>query len=97
MKKALSNHITTVITLVIFSYAVYYFLLLDNGFHTSISAIIASTHHMSIHEHLLVLAILPIYIGVIVFGAAVLGIYIGAKIKQIFRKTPKCAPRHKKS
>ncbi len=89
MKKTLSNHITTVITLVIFSYAVYYFLLLDNGFHTSIAAIIASTHHMGIHEHLLVLAILPIYIGIVVFGAAVLGIYVGTKIKQLFRKRPK--------
>ena len=76
--------IVMLITLICCTYG---FLIRDNIFHCSISAIIHQAHQSAppLH-HVLILVLLPIYIAAIIFGACILGIYLGTKLKQFFQK-----------
>ena len=49
---------------------IYYFLIIDNIFHLSISSIISYTQDLAITQHLLIMGLLPIYIATTVFGTA---------------------------
>lgn len=74
-----SRFITNFICILLFAlifYLTYYLLLQDNIFHLSISSIIAYSHHLAIQKRLLVVGLLPIYIGLMIFGAAILGIFL---------------------
>lgn len=75
---------TTIFTLFVVSNVAYYFLLSDNFLHLSISSIIATSHRLDGKEHMLVLGFLPIYIAGMIFGAALLGLYVGSKLEHIF-------------
>lgn len=73
-------------TLIAFSgvfYIAYYLLLNDNPLRVSLSAIIERSHELSMNKHLLVLGLIPIYISIIIFGAATLGIYLGAILQRV--------------
>lgn len=83
MKKIASQNIAVLITLTVVFYAVYALLLQDTFLNTSISSIIARSHDLELRTHLIVLGLLPIYIATVVFGSAMLGIYIGSWVKQI--------------
>lgn len=90
MKRLANLNIGILIALVLACYCAYYLLLQDNFLHTSISDIIASSHQLHTQKHLLVLGLLPIYIGTIVFGFAMLGIYLGLQVQRhILRKSIK--------
>lgn len=54
----------------------YYLLVQDTTLHLSISDILDWASHCTKHGHLLVIGLLPIYLGLIIFGAAVLFIYL---------------------
>ncbi|HVE44330.1 MAG TPA: hypothetical protein VNC84_04260 [Gammaproteobacteria bacterium] len=58
----------------------YYLLLRDNFLHTSIGSIVQNSHHFKIIAHLIILGLLPIYIGTMLFGAAMVGIYVGNSV-----------------
>ncbi len=77
MKKKVTQSIATLITLALLSYVTYCCLLRDNFLHISISTIISNSHDLDIVRHLLVLGLLPFYIAGMVFGTAILGIYLG--------------------
>jgi hypothetical protein len=64
----------------------YYLLLHDNMLHSSIPSIISYTHQLSIKQHVIILGLLPVYIAFIIFGAALLGLYFGARIQNLLRK-----------
>lgn len=53
----------------------YYLLVQDNTLHLSISDILAWANHCTKHGHLFIIGLLPIYLGLIIFGAAILPIY----------------------
>lgn len=71
--------------LITLAYSIYGFLIRENVLHCSISEIIHQAHHLTITQHLLILGLLPIYIATIVFSACLLGIYLGTKLKYLFK------------
>jgi hypothetical protein len=85
MKKTLSCLIKTVILVGIVSYLGYYLLLQDNFLHLSIASIIDYSQHLALKKHLLVLAILPIYIAAVIFGTTMLGYYITLKVQSFLK------------
>lgn len=91
MKKLLTLNIFT-ITFTIFFYLANYLLLRDNALHISISSIISDANQMTGQSHLIVLALLPIYIATMIFGASLLGIYTATTLQHFFfnrTKNPK--------
>ncbi len=55
----------------------YYLLLTENGIHSSIAYLIQYAHSLALRQHLIILGMLPIYIAVVIFGAATLGTLLG--------------------
>lgn len=86
MKKYWLINIVTAITLIIVCGCTYSLLLQDNFLHTSISSIILRARHLEVKAHLIVLGFLPIYIGAVIFGSVMLGIYVGSSTKQLFER-----------
>ncbi len=64
-----------------------YFLLLGAP-HTilSLSLLLDWIAHLNADEHIIAVLLLPIYLGVLVFGGGLLGAIIGEHIKQLFHK-----------
>lgn len=87
MEKRLKFNIGTIIAFTALSYVVYYLLVSDNSLHISIGYIISHTHHMALKKHLIVLGLLPVYIAIMVFGAATLGTYIGSSLQHLITRT----------
>jgi hypothetical protein len=78
-----------VIAILVTCYIAYYLLLRDNYLHSSISSIIVYSHNLAIREHLLILGLLPIYIAFMIFGAATIGLYLGASIQSLLTRVAK--------
>lgn len=81
MKRWLSPKIGMFIVLIGAGYLVYYILLRDNFFHCTIASIVTYTSSLNIQQRLFVLALLPIYISLVVFGTAMLAIYVGSRLE----------------
>ena len=79
--RKLSLNISIIVAITAIFYVVYYLLLFDNYLHISISSIISHSHHLQDRKHLLVLGLLPIYIAAMIFGAAMLSIYLGSRLE----------------
>lgn len=79
--------LSTFIAFVLVYYCAYYILVSDNPFQTSISSIIENSHHLTVKQHLVVLAFLPIYIATVIFGAGMLGFYLGIGFQYLFHRT----------
>jgi hypothetical protein len=97
MAKKIKISLGTIIALCAMSLIAYYILICDNVLHASVSAIIAWSHQLSMHKHLAVLAIIPIYIAIIIFGAALLGIYLGSILQGIIMAFKSRNPQPAKS
>lgn len=69
--------------LLLMCYLAYYLLLENTSLHTSISSMIAAAHSSSVPRHLLILAFLPIYIASMIFGSALIGVYLGNTVPKI--------------
>ncbi|EKD71339.1 MAG: hypothetical protein ACD_46C00207G0001 [uncultured bacterium] len=87
--KIINIRLSIIIALAIALSVSYYMLVRDNSFHASISSIIQYSQHANVKKHLLILGLLPIYIGVIIFGAAIVGIYLGFTVENLFGKSGK--------
>lgn len=74
----------------------YYLLLHENGFPISIPSIINFSNHLTLKQRLLVLGLLPIYIGVMIFGAGILGIYVASKLTALRSVQLKNSTRNKR-
>lgn len=85
MIKKIKISLSTIIALCAMSFIAYYILVCDNVFNISVSAIIAWSHQLSMNKHLAVLAIIPIYIAIIIFGAALFGIYLGSMLQGMIK------------
>jgi hypothetical protein len=97
MKKWLPKLSTgTLIAQLITGYAAYYLLLTDNRFHCSIAYIIHYAHTLALRQHLTLLGLLPIYIAIVIFGAAMLGVafshHLDSYIKRILKQKRSKAP-----
>jgi len=95
--KPRSIAISSITVLAVVACVAYYLLLSDNFLHISIASIIQASHHLAIKPHLLILGLLPVYIAAMIFGAASLGLYLGARIEYLivkslknYQQTPHC-------
>lgn len=86
MKKARYINVPTLITFAVMSFVAYYILLQDNFLHLSISSILTQAHDLEIEKHLIVLGLLPFYIAGVIFGTAMLSLYLGSIIHQSLLK-----------
>lgn len=78
-------NLANIIALCAMSFIAYYILVCDNVFNISVSAIIAWSHQLSMNKHLVVLAIIPVYIAIIIFGVALLGIYLSSMLQGLIK------------
>lgn len=62
-------------------FAIYYLLVKDQLLPSSISFISALTSHMTQHWHILVVGLVPVYLALIIFGAAILSIFLGSYLQ----------------
>jgi len=67
----------TTLTQLLVGYLAYYLLLIENGVGISITHIIHYAHTLPIKQHVLIMGLLPIYIAIVIFGAATLGLLAG--------------------
>lgn len=58
----------------------YYLLVLDTTLHLSIADLFDWARHCTKQGHLLVIGLLPIYLGLLIFGATILFIYLRAQV-----------------
>jgi len=72
VKKYLFNNISNFLWLSLVICLLYYLLVEDNVLHLSISAILTYANQFTKHGHLCVIGFLPIYLGMVIFGAAIL-------------------------
>lgn len=86
MKKSTLINLISIMTCISLFYLAYSVLLHDNFLHLSISSIISQAHGLEITSHLIVLALLPFYIAVIIFGTATLSVYLATLIRQRIAK-----------
>ncbi len=86
-KKLAALNIGTIVALGALFAIVYYLLLRDNFLHASIASIISNSHHLEVKKRVLVHGLLPIYIATMIFGAAMLGIYIGSTFQQFLLRS----------
>ena len=87
MRNFISLRLASTVALVAVFYIAYYLLLSDSFMHISVASILAHTHQLSLKKHLLVLGLIPIYIALMIFGAAVLGMYIGSMLQSWLDRT----------
>ena len=87
IEKFVDSKLSIFIALLTTCYIAYYLLLTDNSLHSSIASIIDYAHHLSIKEHLIILGLLPIYIAVMIFGSATVGLYLGATVQSLLSRT----------
>lgn len=95
MKTTIKLNIITILTLMFVCLLAYYLLLQDNFLDMSISSIIAKSNHLELKKHLIVLGFIPIYIAMIIFGTAMLGVYIGSSLQQYLLRHIKNRELHK--
>lgn len=87
MRKLVSLSFASTIALLMVFYVAYYLLLSDSFMHISVGEIIANAHQLSMKKHLLVLGLIPIYIGLMIFGTAILGMYLGSLLQSWINRT----------
>lgn len=63
-------------------YFIYYLLLHDKALPFSISTVLSSISYWARDWHVLVVGLLPIYIALMIFGTAVLGVYLGSAVQR---------------
>lgn len=63
-------------------YFMYYLLLTENSAGMSINSIIKYAHSLPLRMHLFIMGVLPIYIGFIIFGTAMLASLIGRWLEE---------------
>lgn len=61
----------------------YYLLLSNNSLHCSIADIVNYSHTLPLGKHLLLVALLPIYIGFVIFGTSLAFASINNKLRRL--------------
>lgn len=86
MKQALSLNLGSALCLIVMLYLVEYLFIKSNTLPFSISSLLSSTNHFSFAWHLLTVAILPIYLALLIFGASIFGISLGSSLQRWLSK-----------
>lgn len=61
-------------------YLICYFLIHDVVTPISISSVLSSINHWTKHWHVLAVGLLPIYVALMIFGTAIMGVYFGSAV-----------------
>lgn len=64
----------------------YYLLVKDNYFHLSIAGFMALTNQFARLGHICIIGFLPIYLGLIIFGVALLFLYIRSHFRILLKQ-----------
>lgn len=64
-------------------YVIYYLLIKDNFLPSSVSSMLSVSER---HCHILGVALVPIFLGLMIFGAGVFSIYIGSAVQRWLSK-----------
>ncbi len=90
INKRSSVNLGGILCLVAAVYLICYFLIRDAVTPISINSMILSLNHWSNHWRVLAVGLMPIYIALMLFGTAMLGIYFGSflhrRIAKFFKK-----------
>lgn len=62
----------------------YYLLLHQGTLPSSIDSFCSHAHQLEHKQHMIMLALLPVYIGMCIFGSAIIGNYLGTRVQFIF-------------
>ena len=81
--------ISTAVSMAISVMLAYYLLLSDNCFHCGITSIINYSNGLTIKQHVIVMGLLPIYIAMMIFGAVIIGLYIGSIVENTLTRAYK--------
>ena len=82
MNKRHSLNLGGMICLVAAVYVLYYLLLRDNILPFSIHSMLFNINHWAKNWHVIVIGLLPIYLALMVFGTAIIGIYFGSALQR---------------
>ncbi len=82
MQKRNTFNIGGLICLIILVYLMYGILLESEMLPFSISAVYTMLNHWVKHWHVLVVGLLPVYVALTFFGAALLGIFFGTRLQR---------------
>jgi len=82
-KKKTSLNLGSVLCLIAAVYFICSILILDPMAPISISSFSFTLNHWIRHWHVLAVALLPVYIALMIFGAAVVGIYFGSLLHRV--------------
>lgn len=91
MIKYIRNHMpfSNLLALFVTCYLAYYLLLEKSSWHTTITSVITLAQSAALPRHLLILAFLPIYIACMIFGSALIGIYLGSTVPALINRISK--------
>lgn len=70
-------------------YFMYYLLLTENSAGISINSIIKFAHSLPLRKHLFILGMLPVYIGIIIFGTTLCANMLGKWLEEFILRTDK--------
>lgn len=82
MRSFILNTVSRLISVVTI-FCIIYFVLLNDFLGSSIDTIIDDVKSLNPMCHLLVFGLLPIYIGLVIYGVTVIGIYLRPRIHKI--------------
>jgi hypothetical protein len=69
-----------ILSLIASVYLICHILICDDVMPISIGSMSSYFNHLASHWHFLAVALLPIYVGLMIFGTAILGAYIGSAL-----------------
>ena len=82
MRKKYSLHWLELICLIAAVFLTSYFLFQDDVLPISISSVWSSINHWARHFHVLAVALLPVYVALMVFGMATIGVFLGSALQR---------------
>jgi len=82
MNRRHSFNLGIAICLIFAAYAIYYLLLSDSCHPLSIDSVTSQINDWASHSHIILFGLLPIYLALIIFGIAMVGIYVGSLLQR---------------
>lgn len=65
-------------------YSISFLMVREKIFPLSINSMMSSLNHLVRHWHVLVVGLLPVYVALMIFGTAVIGVYLGGALHRWF-------------
>jgi len=98
MKKQNFTNICAIVCISLATYCLY-ILLLDSILPFSIGSVLIRMNHLTKHSHILAIGLVPVYIGLMIFGTTLVAFYLGNLIQrflsQFFNSKPLYSTRCK--